>query len=717
MLRHSCWTINLIVVLILIFGLLANTLFADENKARQSFTAGLNSFQSEYWDEAIRNFQNTLKEDPDYYGRFIYSYIAYAYCFKGIYSEALIYYTQAIEKQATAGNYAGRGFVYHQINAPQKAIKDFLQAIKLEPNNKTFHLYLACLYQLQEEESSAIKEYEQVLLLDPSEEYLYEIIAYLYAQKGNYQKSVDKYSKIKNPSPQVQFNLGYITYYRLSNQETGQNYINQAERQLPAIFDNGLLYTPQPPKIDFYLFLPAIPPPSASVLASPEVAIKLKDGKTELLSLRVNDDGKIKKIKRTTSVPEITIPATEAVKAWMLSADNLETPPNEVWIASPIIFKPADKPRFIMVKPLVILEHYYLAFQYMDMQKYKESLQEFTTIQNMDFHNVLINNNIAYIYMLNNDLDNAKAKFNQTLKTKSDNPMANFYIASIDLEKGLYEQAITGYEKVKQLDNTCLVAQLKLAGAYLNRDEPDLAMKIIQPIVTQNPNMAEAHLCLGIAYKKQKETIKAISEFEKTIQLDANNKQAHIELGDLYIEQKDFAKAVDIFQVIISFEPNMVEAHFKLGVAYKKIKQIDKAIIEYKKAIELDPTYVNAYIFLGVLYFEQANWELAIESFELAVIINPSHSTSRLYLGIAYRKKNDFDKAIEQYEIAIMLNPNYYQAHKNLGVVYLNDKEDSKMALFHFEESLRIAPNQKGAEQLQAIVDQLKLQIAEEGNQ
>ena len=101
----------------------------------------------------------------------------------------------------------------------------------------------------------------------------------------------------------------------------------------------------------------------------------------------------------------------------------------------------------------------------------------------------------------------------------------------------------------------------------------------------------------------------------------------------------------------------------------------------------------------------------------MGIKFNHTYPITHINLGNAYSSQGLTDKAIEQYEIAIMLNPNYYQAHKNLGVVYLNDKEDSKMALFHFEESLRIAPNQKGAEQLQAIVDQLKLQIAEEGNQ
>jgi tetratricopeptide (TPR) repeat protein len=67
------------------------------------------------------------------------------------------------------------------------------------------------------------------------------------------------------------------------------------------------------------------------------------------------------------------------------------------------------------------------------------------------------------------------------------------------------------------------------------------------------------------------------SLLERAIALDPNLADAHLQLGILYSERKDFPKAITSYQQAIAVNPRLEQAHYRLAQTYRLIRQNDKA--------------------------------------------------------------------------------------------------------------------------------------------
>jgi tetratricopeptide (TPR) repeat protein len=89
-----------------------------------------------------------------------------------------------------------------------------------------------------------------------------------------------------------------------------------------------------------------------------------------------------------------------------------------------------------------------------------------------------------------------------------------------------------------------------------------------------------------------------------------------------------------------------------------------------------------------------ANMKKAGQALQIAVETNPGDPVAHHQLGLYYRKTGRFEDARKAYERAILLQPNYQMAHLNMGIlcdIYLQQPE---CAITHFEEYLKLAPDE-----------------------
>ena len=62
------------------------------------------------------------------------------------------------------------------------------------------------------------------------------------------------------------------------------------------------------------------------------------------------------------------------------------------------------------------------------------------------------------------------------------------------------------------------------------------------------------------------------------------------------------------------------------------------------------------------------------------------------------------DQARKTYEAILLRQPNISEVHKNLGFIYYQIKENPDKATYHFQEYLRLSPNQSDASQIKSMI-------------
>jgi tetratricopeptide (TPR) repeat protein len=99
-------------------------------------------------------------------------------------SVSLLFTTVCRKKMEQAKNHFDQGVQYEAQEKVEEAIREFKQAIQLQPDYADAHFHLGGLYQIVKAFSSAIEEYEKVLRIQPSYPKIHTAFANLYYERG-----------------------------------------------------------------------------------------------------------------------------------------------------------------------------------------------------------------------------------------------------------------------------------------------------------------------------------------------------------------------------------------------------------------------------------------------------------------------------------------------------------------------------------------------------
>jgi TolB-like protein/Flp pilus assembly protein TadD len=202
------------------------------------------------------------------------------------------------------------------------------------------------------------------------------------------------------------------------------------------------------------------------------------------------------------------------------------------------------------------------------------------------------------------DVDRARGFFERSLALDPDNLDAVVGMACADA------QAATGYyvdEKAKRLASV---------EANLNR------------VLSQSPNNAQAHYCLGRMLVQTKRRAQGIAECERALALNPNLASAHAVIG--------VAKVFD-------GHPEETESH-------------------EREALRVSPHDTEAgiwvaYMALANLYL--GNYEEALGSYRRAKELNPNYPTGRFNMASALVELGRLDDARAEVQAGLALNPGF----------------------------------------------------------
>ena len=124
---------------------------------------------------------------------------------------------------------------------------------------------------------------------------------------------------------------------------------------------------------------------------------------------------------------------------------------------------------------------------------------------------------LGWSQMLQNKLDDALLNFQKVLVREPQNALARINLGYICLKKGIFGEAIEHLSRAIRLDNdkkATLYAHFYLGLVYLERDMYEDAQTFFQKTLALGPNLIEAYFELGRAYWRNGQRAEAIDTWK-----------------------------------------------------------------------------------------------------------------------------------------------------------------------------------------------------------
>jgi len=174
--------------------------------------------------------------------------------------------------------------------------------------------------------------------------------------------------------------------------------------------------------------------------------------------------------------------------------------------------------------------------------------------------------------------------------------------------KGMPERAIVEYGKTLLINPEDKVTKhliedtksklkrryLGLGLIYNTKGMYDEAISEFRKVIDIDPNCAEAHNGLGIVYNNKNMFDEAISEFKRAIDINPDFAEAYDNLAAAYNNKGMYDKAISELKKAIEIDPNFVAAHYHLAMLYINKEMYKEAKVELMRVLELNPQVEGA---------------------------------------------------------------------------------------------------------------------------
>ena len=191
------------VMILMALSILLFAACANKNKkfADKYYEQGLVFYNSMEYDRSIEDFTKALEINPiDRENHKVYYMRGRSYLENRKYNEAINDFTKALEicpdtdKATKFSIIESRGNSYHALNKSEAALKDFSDAIALNPlhrNVKYVYNNRGWIWQNKKDYEKAVKDYAAALKIDPAFAPSYYGRALAYSKSGNLPRAIE----------------------------------------------------------------------------------------------------------------------------------------------------------------------------------------------------------------------------------------------------------------------------------------------------------------------------------------------------------------------------------------------------------------------------------------------------------------------------------------------------------------------------------------------
>lgn len=208
--------------------------------------------------------------------------------------------------------------------------------------------------------------------------------------------------------------------------------------------------------------------------------------------------------------------------------------------------------------------------------------------------------------------------------------------------------------------------------------------------------MSERRFERALVLYQQSRPDLAIAELREGLAEDPENPfgLALLALCLVALEKQD--EALHAAQQSVAADPELPFAQIALAHVLVAREEYKPALAAADEALRLDPSAIEAWRVKSSVQFHRRNWKEALAAAEKGLTIAPDDDTLLNFKALSLTQLGRKDEATAVSEGALSRDPDSPFAHSSAGWRALHSG-DSRRALEHFRESLRLQPDRNDA--------------------
>lgn len=269
-------------------------------------------------------------------------------------------------------------------------------------------------------------------------------------------------------------------------------------------------------------------------------------------------------------------------------------------------------------------------------------------------------------------------------------------------KRGQYEPALDAYRRALVIRPDVTETRLAFAETLLDAKKLKDAEREFRQVISQTPQLAEAHRGLGDTLYELNRYRDAVTAYQTAAQgglSDAElfNNYANALFRTGTVENK--GRAIEYYRKAINLQPEWPSAYAGLANALRTQRgadgkpQLTEALAAATKAVALDANLPLAHSVLGRVYADLKDFGRAGSEGQRAVDLAPRDPFVYLNLGGIYYAQRRFPDAEQAYLKAISLDPQWAFPYHSLGTLYLNNLNRLADASTQFSKAILLEPN------------------------
>ena len=176
-------------------------------------------------------------------------------------------------------------------------------------------------------------------------------------------------------------------------------------------------------------------------------------------------------------------------------------------------------------------------------------------------------------------------------------------------------------------------------------------------------------------------------------------KKAHEKAMSAIGKQK-WDEARSHLEKAVQLYPEYAEAWLELGRVQQRAGDMAQARKALERSIECDSKFIKPYLTLAGVFQKEQNWQATADTTAKVIALDPvSFPPAYLVNGIANARLGKMDVAEQSVRKALSLDPSQPMPEAEYALaLILDSKGDTKGAIEHLRNFLRLAPDSPGAE-------------------
>lgn len=290
------------------------------------------------------------------------------------------------------------------------------------------------------------------------------------------------------------------------------------------------------------------------------------------------------------------------------------------------------------------------------------------------------------------NFDKAEEAFNEVLRLNPRAAAARVELARLRIRSGA-DDAVTVAMEAAKADPRSLDARLTLARALMSKRDYAKAQEVLTAVAAVAPNVAAIHAQMGTLLTLKKDSAGARASFTRALELDPVQIEAAGGLTALDFAAGQRPAALARLDAMVARAPRNAPVLVTAASAHASAGGLDRAESLLTTAIDVDPASMAAYSLLGRIYLSQKRLDAARAQFEKVAARQERPVGALTLIGTIHMLQNRTPDAQQTFERVMQLDSKAAVAANNLAWIYLENGGSLDVALHLAEVAKAGMPN------------------------